>query len=211
MRKSTPNRIWKAALTRALCVGLLLVTACLPGLTAGDAAKSHTKYPRQIFLIRHAEKPPRSDLSVHLSSQGMERARALPALFKTSKSRPRPFATPEVIFATQDSQKSHRPAETVTPLARYLKLPIHQDFANRETSKAAQAILANPRHAGKTILVCWHHGTMPELARQLKATGYPDPWDSSVFDRVWQITYDARGTATFVDRPQRLLPGDAEK
>ena len=103
-----------------------------------------------------------------------------------------------------------------TPRPRWpgtgFKLPIHQDYANREDElQAAQAILGNPQHAGKTILVCWHHGTMPELAKQLKVTGYPEKWETDVFDRVWQITYDARGKTTFLDRPQRLLPKDMEK
>ena len=35
--------------------------------------------------------------------------------------------------------------------------------------------------------------------------------EDTVFDRVWQITYDDQGNATFRDRPQRLLPGDSEK
>jgi YD repeat-containing protein len=32
-----------------------------------------------------------------------------------------------------------------------------------------------------------------------------------VFDRVWQLSYDDAGRVTFRDRPQRLLPRDAEK
>jgi hypothetical protein len=32
-----------------------------------------------------------------------------------------------------------------------------------------------------------------------------------VFDRVWQITYDAEGKAAFIDLPQRLLPGDEDR
>jgi hypothetical protein len=39
----------------------------------------------------------------------------------------------------------------------------------------------------------------------------PKHWDQGVFDRVWQITFDDQGKATFADRPQNLLSGDHEQ
>jgi hypothetical protein len=52
---------------------------------------------------------------------------------------------------------------------------------------------------------------MSQLARTLKASKVPEKWDGKVFDRVWQISYDDKGNATFRDRPQCLLAGDAKK
>ena len=72
-------------------------------------------------------------------------------------------------------------------------------------------LFGNKKYRGKTVLVCWHHGTIPALAKALGATGYPEEWKDEVFDRVWQITYDREGKATFTDRPQRLLKRDSEK
>jgi hypothetical protein len=75
----------------------------------------------------------------------------------------------------------------------------------------SKEILGNKKYQGKTVLVCWHHGTMPALAGSLGVTGYPKKVPDNVFDRVWQITYDGKGNTTFADRPQRLLPGDWRK
>jgi hypothetical protein len=39
----------------------------------------------------------------------------------------------------------------------------------------------------------------------------PKHWEDAIFDRVWQITFDDKGEATFTDRPQRLLFQDSAK
>jgi broad specificity phosphatase PhoE len=167
-------------------------------------------YPAHILIIRHAEKP-EGDTSVSLSTRGKERARALRNLFKKSETRPKKFPTPDFIFATKDSKNSHRPKETVTPLAKRLKLTIDDSYANADFKKLAKEILENPKYAGKTVLICWHHGTMPELAQNLKATDAPKHLKDTVFDRVWRIEYDKAGKARFRDMPQQLLAGDSAK
>jgi hypothetical protein len=114
--------------------------------------------------------------------------------------------------------------ETVTPLAKKLKLTISDRFDSKlpspdktdDAKKPGAAelrdeLFSTPKYYGKTILVSWRHSTLPELAKTLKADKVPAKWEDKVFDRVWQITYDDQGNATFRDRPQRLLPGDAEK
>ena len=118
--------------------------------------------------------------------------------------------------------------ETVKLLAQELKLPIIDRFDSKlpdatqvggDTEKAKKEGMAelrdelfgSPKYYGKTILVSWRHGTIPKLAQTLKASHVPEKWEDAVFDRVWQINYDDQGNATFRDRPQHLLPGDAEK
>ena len=59
------------------------------------------------------------------------------------------------------------------------------------------------------MLIAWHHGKIP-AAGEGAAKGTPEQWDPAVFDRVWEITYDASG-ATWKDLPQKALPGDTEK
>lgn len=175
--------------------------------------------PRHVLIIRHAEKPDDPE-DIHLTKRGEERARLLPQLFV----RPDPFPAPDFLFATRPTDKSDRPAETLAHLSMRLKLPIDRGYRNflpdadvdkREGRKGvfelADEILGNKKYAGKTVLICWHHGTIPDLAGRLKATGYPKRWKDAVFDRVWQISYDERGATTFADRPQRLLPGDSTK
>ena len=84
------------------------------------------------------------------------------------------------------------------------------EFKDDEFNQAAHEVLTNPKYVGKTVLIAWHHGKIPELAKALGAKDVPDKWDPNVFDRVWEITYDA-GVATWKDLPQNALPGDSQK
>jgi hypothetical protein len=195
---------------------------------AQDESRKNTRYPHQVLIIRHAEKTG-DKADVHLSGQGQERARVLYQLFVASRDRPDPFPTPDFIFAASNSRDSQRPLETVTPLAQRLRLPVNETYesklpaapgpADGKDSTAngrgmlalRDALFGESKYFGKTILVSWRHSTIPELAKTLKASKVPAKWEDNVFDRVWQITYDDQGNAGFRDRPQRLLPGDAEK
>ena len=173
------------------------------------AGPKHTP-PATVLLIRHAEKPPDEAVSVHLTPEGAKRADALPKLFEASMARPDPFPKPDFIFATENSMRSRRPVETVEPLAKALGLKVHTPFKNADFARLAKQILEDPKYSGKTVLICWHHGTMPQLARALRASDAPDDWKGTAFDRVWQITYDG-GKAAFQSLPQRLLPSDSKK
>ena len=174
------------------------------------AQKNSTSFPQTVLIIRHAEKPLR-DESVHLSPIGAERAAKLPQLFSASKDRPAPFSTPDFIFAAKDSRHSHRSVETVTPLARKLRLAVYSNYADADFSNLAEKILNGREYAGKTVLICWHHETAPELAHKLGAAHAPNHWKDETFDRVWELTYNQKGKATFRDLPQRLLSGDSGK
>lgn len=189
---------------------------------ADKAPQKNTKYPQDILIIRHAEKTgDKSD--VHLSKKGQERAEVLNQLFVASKDRPDPFPTPDFIFAACEHKDSQRPVETVTLLAKKLKLTINDRYDNKlpkegkeKPKKEGMAALrdelfGSSKYYGKTILISWRHSTLPALATTLKASKVPEKWDDAVFDRVWQIRYDNEGKATFRDRPQRLLSGDSEK
>jgi hypothetical protein len=108
----------------------------------------------------------------------------------------------------------------VEPLAKALgDMHIHAKHADEDYKAVVKHIFGDPRYAGKTVLICWHHGKIPDLALAIvdKATNrdklkkrVPNLWDDAVFDRVWQITFDG-GEATFANRPQRLLFEDCAK
>lgn len=167
--------------------------------------------PKAILIVRHAEKPA-DDADAGLSPDGRKRAEALPDLFKKSATRPDPFPTPDFIIATKASKQSNRPVETVTPLARALGLEIDSRFVNDDYTKLGEEVYTKPKYEGKTILICWHHGNIPELARVLGATGVPDRWKDPVFDRVWVVTFGPKGENTpLVVRPQALMPGDGRE
>jgi hypothetical protein len=123
------------------------------------------------------------------------------------------FSTPDYLFAAAPGGNSNRPIETISPLSGALGLPINpgltKPFADKEYAKLAGYLLSSPTFAGKVILICWHHGTIPQLATALRAQVPVSKWNPTVFDRVWEIKYDTNPPG-FHDFPQQLLYGDAQ-
>ena len=157
------------------------------------------------MIIRHAEKPDDpGEKDPNLSKRGFERAEAL------AKVIPEHFPHPDFLIATKRSKGSNRPAETITPLSKALHEEIEANEKDDDFAKVAHDVLTNPKYAGKVVLIAWHHGKIPELAKALGAKDAPDKWKGEVFDRVWEIT-SADGSATFKDLPQNALPGDSDK
>jgi hypothetical protein len=167
--------------------------------------------PSQILIIRHGEKPgdPSNDSagdSPNLSTPGYERAASLAIYI------PATFGKPDALFATQASQNSNRPVETITPLANALGLSIDRNYADNDYPALATEVLSDPKYAGKLVLICWHHGKIPELTSALGGVPPTTHWKGHVFDRVWQIDYPAGGATSglkVVDIPQMLMYGDS--
>jgi hypothetical protein len=113
---------------------LLLPTLTLAPSRADDAPKT---YPAHVLIIHHAEKPSADAASPDLSAEGRERAEALPQLFLKAGNRPEPFPKPDFVFADADSKNSHRPKETVAPLAKALGLKINDQFSDADDAKLA--------------------------------------------------------------------------
>jgi hypothetical protein len=85
-----------------------------------------------------------------------------------------------------------RPATvTVTRPSQAIHVPLDQEIADQDYPVLAQRLLSNPKYDGGTVLVCWHHGHLPDLAEELGAT--PDKvggrWDPAVFNLIWQLDY----------------------
>jgi hypothetical protein len=164
--------------------------------------------PAEIILLRHAEKP-QDDSNVHLSTIGKERARALVQFFTNT-----PALTanglPVALFAARPLSRSHsrRPEETLGPLAKNLRLHILTPHTATECSALAKTVLNDPAYDGRTVVICWVHDYLPQLADALGVKPKSAPWKSNVFDRVWVITYRGK-EGVLNDLPQRLLPGDA--
>ena len=103
------------------------------------------------------------------------------------------------MIAAAPSKNSNRPVETLTPLARALTLPIDTSVPDIGYGEVAADLLEKPMYAGKLVVVCWHHGNLPDLALALKlpkseirGTEGMDGlhWDSDVFDLFWSVTFD---------------------
>jgi len=165
---------------------------------------------KKLLIIRHGEKPgdPAVDAStdgINLSTKGYERAGALAPYV------PATFGAPDFLFATKASNHSNRPVETITPLSTQTHLDIHSEFEDNQYANLAEKLTSDEKYAGKQLLICWHHGTIPAL---VTALGYTPPvahWPSDSFDRVWVIeNTNVTGAAAQVQNlPQQLLFGDA--
>jgi hypothetical protein len=141
--------------------------------------------------MRHAEKP--DDLmNPDLSDAGRERAKALVTWL------PQVCPNFEFLFASAISMHSARPFETVKPLSKATGIPIDSTYADQDFAVLAHGLLSVQNYAGKTIIICWHHGHIPAFAADLGAPAgsYPDPWDPVVFNLVLRIDYDEHGHAT---------------
>jgi hypothetical protein len=145
--------------------------------------------PAYIIVIRHAEKPADPN-NAHLSQAGVKRAAQLVSFITTDSAMIR-IGVPVAVFATQTTKDydGQRTQETVAPLARALKLPVQTPYHGKDYAALAQLILANPAYAGKTVLICWNHEQITQLAAALGVTPEPPKWKASVFDRVYVIAY----------------------
>ena len=152
-------------------------------------AHSPVPRPAQIILIRHADKPADPE-DPHLSRAGVKRAKRLVSFITTDPAMTR-FGLPVAVFATRTTKDGNgqRTQETVAPLARALKLPVQTPFLGKDYAALAKLILAEPAYAGKTVLICWNHEQIPQLAAALGVTPEPPKWKGSVFDRVYVISY----------------------
>ncbi|MEI6235201.1 MAG: histidine phosphatase family protein [Planctomycetota bacterium] len=209
----------QVAFTRKLvagswCCSAILLSFILSISVHAEAPNSDVKttYPRVIMIIRHGEKPSESEKSPDLSMRGNQRALALHELFVASEKHPKPFPSPDFIFAAAESKHSNRSFETVQYLAKNKNEQVNNRFSEENISDIANEIFHNKKYEGKIILISWHHGKIPELAKALHAEKIPKHWDGEgVFDRVWQITFDASGKAVFANLPQHVLPGDSKE
>ena len=165
-----------------------------------------------VLIIRHAEKP---DSGYDLSPAGYQRADAYPGYFKGLAMDSKPLKL-DYVFATADSKGSHRPRLTVEPLGRALGLQIDTRFTNKKFQDMVDEI--QTKDHGRHILICWHHGEIPNLVRALGAD--PDKllpegkWPNEVFGWMLELRYDENGRLMPGETKrinEKLMPGDSEK
>jgi hypothetical protein len=172
------------------------------------AAALATARPARIILLRHAEKPA-DESRVHLSELGQARARALVGFFTNAPVLLTNGAT-AALFAPKFTRRGHsiRPYETLEPLGNCLRLPVQMPHGPADYAKLAKSILADPGLDGKTVVICWTHDGLADLAKALGVKPKPARWKGNVYDRVWIVTYNDHH-ALLTDLPQKLLQGDS--
>ena len=178
----------------------------------------------RIMLIRHGEKPDtppphgidhNGDHDMQsLTVKGWQRAGALACFFAPTHGPLQSplLSTPQAIFAAppggtgSDESQSHRPVETVTPLAKKLGLTLGTSFGKGMEAQVAQAAMASQG----AVLICWQHKDLHLIANAIlgNATTAPQSWPGDRFDIVWICDLGQDGSYSFTQLPQMLLSGD---
>jgi broad specificity phosphatase PhoE len=144
-----------------------------------------------VLIIRHAENPANGH---GLSPRGQERAKAYANYFQNFTVDSKKLE-PQAVIVAADSKHSHRPRLTVQRFAKAANLPIDNRFANKQPADLAAELRAN--YQGKVILICWHHGQIPDVLRALGAapeTLLPNgKWPRDVYDWVIMVSFDENG------------------
>jgi hypothetical protein len=144
-----------------------------------------------ILIVRHAEP---ADSGPGLSVMGERRAAAYVQYFRNFAVNGEPLKL-NYLFAAADTESSRRPRLTLEPLGQALGLKIKSKVKNRKFQELAEE-LQSLEHR-KHVLICWHHGEIPELLEALGA----DPakllpggkWPDKEFGWVLQLRYNRHG------------------
>ena len=180
---------------------VLFCLAATLGQTASGAGLKHAT----VLIIRHAEKP---DDGAGLAPAGEARAQAYVGYFKNFQLHNEPVKL-DAIFAAADSANSHRPRVTVEPLAQSLGLAVNASYKDKDYGLLVSELQAH--HEGKNILICWHHGELPELLAALGA----DPnallpggrWPGDEYDWIIALRFDHDGHLKSAERLDEHLTG----
>lgn len=189
--------------------------------------------PTKIMIIRHAEKPPKSlgkkgpwdvledgesGSGKSLIVPGWQRAGALNAFFAPDKTKPAnpKIATPDYIYAANPKGESHRPCETVTPLAAWLgyQQGSPQFNVTYEIGGGERQLANSVLSVSGVVLICWEHDNiMPNLMQAINQGvpianygSIPNAWPD-VFYLVWVL--DLTGSSyVWTSLNQNLMAGD---
>ncbi|MBC7538524.1 MAG: histidine phosphatase family protein [Bacteriovorax sp.] len=163
--------------------------------------------PAQVVIIRHGEKPA---VGNELNTQGWQRANALPQFFENNKIVAE-FGKPIALYAGAPNKPGGaiRSIQTITPYADQLGLIIHKEITKNEISSLVNKVMNTREYEGRTVIICWEHSLIPEMAQLFGETNAPTSWDDNVFDRAWVIRFKDNQVTDFLNLPQHLLPSDS--
>jgi hypothetical protein len=187
----------------------VIMALTVPALAQGQTAPRSGLNGATVLIIRHAEK---GNKGSDLSKAGEKRAKAYVGYFSNFTVDLKPIKL-DCLFATADSKQSHRARLTIEPLSKALGLPINASFENTQTKELAASLQTNSPN--RNILICWHHGEIPQLVAALGAKSKTlfagNKWPDEVYDWVIYLRYDAQGNLVETKRiNEGLMPGDSQ-
>lgn len=172
-----------------LCAGAKSLWTALRGSPAEEITATHHPAggPGRILLMRHAEKTGDTN-DILLSAEGAKRANRLVTYI------PETFGRPDFIYAAARSKRSIRSIETMRPLAAALGIEVQHHIEDKAFKSLVTEIFSNPGYHGKMIVICWHHGKLPEISALLggREGSYPTPWPQDVFNLILDFRYDQK-------------------
>lgn len=233
------ERLAAASVPRRGAIGLIgrVVAGAVAATAFGieSAAAQPGQLPQQIYVIRHAEKPPEPlpgqsvsspgppfgvDVDGNrnansLSPRGWQRSGALTILFSPPVGPKVGLHTPGALYATAYGDaavtKTHRPYETLLGLSRRLGLPIQSPDLLGQERAFADAVLSS---GAEVVLVCYEHHRIPALVAgfpTVDGAAIPAVWPDDRYDVIWTFSLDpAAGRYAFGQVPQQLLDGDSD-
>ena len=108
------------------------------------------------------------------------------------------WPTPTNLYALSPQRKHHkisRQIETLTPLSNMTQIPINSNYHKKDSKQLTKSIIQgfkNGTLCDTLTIICWNHGDIPKLAKQLGCTtdnGCPMEYNSITYDEAWQIRY----------------------
>lgn len=181
MNHARRTKNWARALGSAPWRILAFITALVVWSGVGICAAPQAG-PTTVILVRHAERDSFFAADSPLSKKGQSRAAGLAYLLDQYQ--------PVALFASDRV----RTQQTLRPLADRLHLPISVwDYRQSETLGHH----LRTTYPGKTVIVCWHHDHMEELARALGVRGDVPDWSLFTFNKIWTVTLGAGGQVGF--------------
>lgn len=167
-------------------------------------ASSSYAIPREIILIRHADKLDQAQPGPFLSELGQARADMFKRYYmdKVNKGL---FPIPNYIITTKPTYASNREQFTVAPLVSEL---ISQNLIKQSSlllntyshgdglPELAKDLLKSSTFNNQVILICWHHGEIPKLLDKLGAVPLQPKLADDEYDTVYDIKFNVNGTST---------------
>jgi len=138
-----------------------------------------------IYLIRHGEKPPKQADGKDadgLSAQGLQRAQGLRQVFGKESVFDIQYIIAE--HPKKDGSRS-RPYETILPLSQDLGLTPNTKIDRDDASGAA--IEAKSYKGPGNVLVCWEHGVLGDIVKELGVKGENTTYPGDRFDVIWAV------------------------
>ena len=142
--------------------------------------------PAEVILIRHGEKP-ESRKDPHLTPEGRLRATEWKGYFSARTPQPNLLMAPKPSL----QHPSVRPIETLEPLAQSLHFTVETPTESGEHAELARQLRSDSRFQNKTVVVCWVHQSLPDLARELGVKNPPAEWGAENYGGAWVLTYKA--------------------